>query len=53
MYWDYWQQVMVDIGVVFGGVFEETLMMWICIQFYMFPLNFMLVLRSQGLDSGI
>ena len=39
MYWDYWQQVMVDIGVVFGGVFEETLMMWICIQFYMFPLN--------------
>ena len=41
MYWDYWQQVTVDIGVVFGGVFEETLMMWICIQFYMFPLNFM------------
>lgn len=29
------------IGVVLGGVFGVTLMMWICIQFYMFPLNFM------------
>ena len=24
-----------------GGVFGITLMLWICIQFYMFPLNFM------------
>lgn len=29
------------IGAVFGGVFGITLMLWICIQFYMFPLNFM------------
>ena len=28
-------------GAVCGGVFGVTLMMWICIQFYMFPLNFM------------
>lgn len=28
-------------GVVLGGVFGATLMLWICIQFYMFPLNFM------------
>lgn len=28
-------------GVVFGGIFGVTLMLWICIQFYMFPLNFM------------
>lgn len=28
-------------GVVLGGVFGVTLMLWICIQFYMFPLNFM------------
>ena len=28
-------------GVVLGGVFGITLMLWICIQFYMFPLNFM------------
>lgn len=28
-------------GVVLGGVFGLTLMLWICIQFYMFPLNFM------------
>lgn len=29
------------IGAVLGGVFGITLMLWICIQFYMFPLKFM------------
>ena len=29
------------IGTVLGGIFGVTLMLWICIQFYMFPLNFM------------
>ena len=29
------------IGVLLGGIFGVTLMLWICIQFYMFPLNFM------------
>ena len=29
------------LGVNLGGVFGVTLMLWICIQFYMFPLNFM------------
>ncbi len=28
-------------GVICGGVFGVTLMLWICIQFYMFPFNFM------------
>ena len=28
-------------GIVLGGVFGVTLMLWICIQFYMFPFNFM------------
>lgn len=28
-------------GVVMGGIFGVTLMLWICIQFYMFPPNFM------------
>lgn len=28
-------------GEVLGGVFGITLMLWICIQFYIFPLNFM------------
>lgn len=28
-------------GVILGGVFGVTLMLWICIQFYMFPFNFM------------
>ena len=28
-------------GAVLGGVFGVTLMLWICIQFYMFPPNFM------------
>ena len=28
-------------GVVLGGVFGVTLMLWICIQFYIFPPNFM------------
>ena len=28
-------------GNVLGGVFGVTLMLWICIQFYMFPPNFM------------
>ena len=30
-----------NAGVVLGGSFGVTLMLWICIQFYMFPLNFM------------
>ncbi|MGM9624837.1 MAG: flavodoxin family protein [Eubacteriales bacterium] len=29
------------IGIVLGGVFGVTLMLWICIQFVIFPLNFM------------
>ena len=29
------------LGIVLGGVFGVTLMLWICIQFYMFPFNFM------------
>ena len=29
------------IGVILGGIFGVTLMLWICIQFYMFPPNFM------------
>ena len=28
-------------GTTLGGIFGVTLMLWICIQFYMFPLNFM------------
>ena len=28
-------------GVFLGGLFGVTLMLWICIQFYMFPPNFM------------
>lgn len=28
-------------GVILGGMFGITLMLWICIQFYMFPPNFM------------
>ncbi len=28
-------------GVTLCGLFGVTLMLWICIQFYMFPLNFM------------
>lgn len=28
-------------GVILGGIFGITLMLWICIQFYIFPLNFM------------
>ena len=28
-------------GIVLGGIFGVTLMLWICIQFYMFPPNFM------------
>ena len=28
-------------GMITGGIFGVTLMLWICIQFYMFPLNFM------------
>ena len=30
-----------NAGVRLGGLFGITLMLWICIQFYMFPLNFM------------
>lgn len=29
------------LGVMLGGLFGVTLMLWICIQFYIFPLNFM------------
>ena len=29
------------LGILLGGIFGITLMLWICIQFYMFPLNFM------------
>ena len=29
------------LGVILGGIFGVTLMLWICIQFYIFPLNFM------------
>lgn len=29
------------IGLVLGGVFGVTLMLWICIQFVIFPFNFM------------
>ena len=28
-------------GVILGGIFGVTLMLWICIQFYIFPMNFM------------
>lgn len=28
-------------GVTLGGIFGVTLMLWICIQFYIFPPNFM------------
>lgn len=28
-------------GIMLGGIFGITLMLWICIQFYIFPLNFM------------
>ena len=27
--------------MILGGIFGVTLMLWICIQFYMFPFNFM------------
>lgn len=29
------------LGVLLGGLFGVTLMLWICIQFYIFPFNFM------------
>lgn len=29
------------VGAILGGIFGVTLMLWICIQFYIFPLNFM------------
>lgn len=29
------------LGALLGCIFGVTLMLWICIQFYMFPLNFM------------
>ena len=29
------------LGVILGGLFGVTLMLWSCIQFYIFPLNFM------------
>lgn len=30
-----------SLGMKLGGIFGVTLMLWICIQFYMFPFNFM------------
>ncbi len=30
-----------NAGITLGGLFGVTLMLWICIQFYMFPPNFM------------
>lgn len=38
--WLLFWTLFVGVGAV-GGVFGVTLMLWICIQFYMFPLNFM------------
>ncbi len=29
------------LGIILGGIFGVSLMLWICIQFYMFPPNFM------------
>ena len=29
------------VGIILGGIFGITLMLWICIQFYIFPFNFM------------
>ena len=29
------------VGAILGTIFGVTLMLWICIQFYMFPFNFM------------
>jgi hypothetical protein len=29
------------LGVALGGIFGITLMLWICVQFFIFPLNFM------------
>lgn len=29
------------VGITLGGIFGITLMLWICIQFYIFPFNFM------------
>ena len=29
------------LGVILGGIFGVTLMLWICIQFVIFPMNFM------------
>ena len=29
------------LGVILGGIFGVTLMLWICIQLHMFPMNFM------------
>ncbi|MDD6193565.1 MAG: hypothetical protein PUB19_01550 [Lachnospiraceae bacterium] len=29
------------VGIVLGGIFGVTLMLWICIQFVIFPMNFM------------
>ena len=36
-------------GAVLGGVFGVTLMLWICIQFYIFPPNFMPI-QPVGID---
>lgn len=30
-----------NIGIILGTIFGITLILWICIQFYMFPFNFM------------
>lgn len=29
------------LGIILGGIFGVTLMLWICIQFVIFPMNFM------------
>lgn len=30
-----------NVGIILGMLFGVTLMLWICIQFYMFPMNFL------------
>ena len=39
-------------GVILGGIFGVTLIMWICIQFYMFELNFMSPAPRRGGSPG-
>ena len=35
-------------GVWLGGLFGVTLMLWICIQFVIFPLNFMSTSKASA-----